>query len=90
MLEVLYVDVVWSCRVVVLAVFDCCFDFLSCDVYLGWMQSQYFPCYFPVCGVSFVRNGVNELFVEGTCNVLWLMWVLFLNVMELLSWSFVC
>ena len=25
-------------------------------------------CYFPVCGVSFVRNGVNELFVEGTCN----------------------
>ena len=37
MFEVLYVDVVWSCRVVVLAAFDCCLDFLSCDVYLSWM-----------------------------------------------------
>ena len=27
MFEVLYVDGVWSCRVVVLAAFDCCFDY---------------------------------------------------------------
>ena len=32
-----------------------------------------------------MRNSVDELFVEGTCNVLGLMCVLFLNVMELLS-----
>ena len=37
MFEVLYVDVVWSCRVVVLASFDCCLDLLGCDVYLSWM-----------------------------------------------------
>ena len=37
MFEVLYVDVVWSCTVVVLAAFDCCFDLLGCDVYLSWM-----------------------------------------------------
>ena len=33
--EVLYVDVVWSCRVVVFAAFDCCLDLLGCDVYLS-------------------------------------------------------
>ena len=37
MFEVLYVDVVWFCRVVVLAAFDCCLDLLGCDVYLSWM-----------------------------------------------------
>ena len=36
MFEVLYVDV-WSCRVVVLAAFDCCLDLLGCDVYLSCM-----------------------------------------------------
>ena len=35
--EVLYVDVVWSCIVVVLASFDCYLDLLGCDVYLSWM-----------------------------------------------------
>ena len=35
--EVLYVDAVWSCRVVVLAAFDCCLDLHGCDVYLSWM-----------------------------------------------------
>ena len=33
--EVLYVDVVWSCRVVVLAAFDYCLDLFGCDVYLS-------------------------------------------------------
>ena len=37
MFGLLYVDVVWSRRVVVLAAFDCCLDLLSCDVYLSWM-----------------------------------------------------
>ena len=37
MFEVLYVDVVWSCRVVVFSVLDCCLDLLGCDVYLSWM-----------------------------------------------------
>ena len=37
MFEVLYVDVIWSCRVVVLAALDCCLDLLGCDVYLSWM-----------------------------------------------------
>ena len=30
---------------------------------------MYFPSNFPVCGVGLVRNSVDELFVEGTCNV---------------------
>ena len=30
---------------------------------------MYFPINFPVCGVGLVRNSVDELFVEGTCNV---------------------
>ena len=30
---------------------------------------EYFPSNFPVCGVGLVRNSVDELFVEGTCNV---------------------
>ena len=30
---------------------------------------MYFPRNFSVCGVGFVRNSVDELFVEGTCNV---------------------
>ena len=54
----LYVDVVWPCRVVVLAAVDCCLNLISCDVYLRWMESEYFPCYFPVCGVGFVRYRV--------------------------------
>ena len=37
MFEVLYVDVVWSCRFDVLDAFDCCLDFLGCDVYLSWI-----------------------------------------------------
>ena len=60
MFEVLYVGVV-------LAGFDCCLDLLSSDVDLSWME--YFPSNFPVCGVSFVRNSVDELFVEDTCYV---------------------
>ena len=31
----IYVDVVWSCRVVVFDAFDCCLDLLGCDVYLS-------------------------------------------------------
>ena len=30
---------------------------------------MYFPSNFSVCGVGLVRNSVDELFVEGTCNV---------------------
>ena len=30
---------------------------------------MYFPSDFAVCGVGLVRNSVDELFVEGTCNV---------------------
>ena len=37
MFEVLYVDVVWSCRVVVLAAFDFCLYLHGCDVYLSWV-----------------------------------------------------
>ena len=35
--EMHYDDVVWSCRVVVLAAFDCCLDLLCCAVYLSLM-----------------------------------------------------
>ena len=31
---------------------------------------MYFPSNFSVRGVGLVRNSVDELFVEGTCNVL--------------------
>ena len=37
MFDVLYGDVIWSCRVVVIAAFDCGLDLLGCDVYLSWM-----------------------------------------------------
>ena len=30
---------------------------------------MYFLSNFSVCGVGLVRNSVDELFVEGTCNV---------------------
>ena len=47
---------------------------------------MYFPSNFPVCGVGLVRNSVDELFVEGTCNVFGVdVCVLSLKVMELLS-----
>ena len=91
MFEVLYV--VRSCRVVVLAAFDCCLDLLGCDVYLSWMYSEYFPCYFPVCSVRFCLNCVHELYVEGTCNVFGVnVCVVFecYGVGVLLCWSFVC
>ena len=67
--EVSDVDIIGSCRVVVLAVFDRCLYLLSWDVYLCWLQSVYFPSNFPVCGVGLVRNSADELFVEGTYNV---------------------
>ena len=63
--------------VVVLAVFDCCL---------------YFPSNFSVCGVGLVRNNVDELFVEGTCNVFGVdVCVVFesYGVVVLLWWSFV-
>ena len=31
--------------------------------------SVYFPSGFSVCGAGLVRNGVDELFVECTCDV---------------------
>ena len=30
---------------------------------------MYFPSSFSVCGAGLVRNGVDELFVECTCDV---------------------
>ena len=48
---------------------------------------------FPVCGVSIVRNSVDELFVEGTCNVFGVNVCVVLEcygVVVLLWWSFVC
>ena len=68
-------------------------DLLSCDVYLGWMQSEFFPSNFPVCGVSFVGNSVDELFVEGICIVFGVNVCLVFEcygVVVLLWWSFVC
>ena len=84
------VDAVGSCRAVVPAVFDCGLYLLSCDVYLCWLQSVYFPSNFPVCGVGLVRNSVDELFVEGTCNVFGVYVCVFLEsygVVVLLWWS---
>ena len=47
---------------------------------------MYFPSNFSVCGVGLVRNSVDELFVEGTCNVFGVdVCVLSLKFMELLS-----
>ena len=46
-----------------------------------------------MCGVSFVRNSVDELFVEGTWNVFGVnVCVVFecYGVVVLLWWSFVC
>ena len=53
---------------------------------------MYFPSNFPVCGVGLVRNSVDELFVEGTCNVFGVdVCVVFesYGVVVLLWWSFV-
>ena len=52
----------------------------------------YFPSNFSVCGVGLVRNSVDELFVEGTCNVFGVdVCVVFesYGVVVLLWWSFV-
>ena len=46
---------------------------------------MYFPSNFSVCGVGLVRNSVDELFVEGTCNVFVVDVYVSLKVMELLS-----
>ena len=47
---------------------------------------MYFPSIFSVCGAGLVRNSVDELFVEGTCNVFGVdVCVLSLKVMESLS-----
>ena len=88
MFEVLYVDVVWSCRVVVLAAFDCCLDLLGCDVYLSIGL-----VIFLFVVLDFVRYSVNELFVEGTCDVFMVTdCVVFecYGVVVLLCLSFVC
>ena len=53
---------------------------------------MYFPSNFSVCGVGLVRNSVDELFVEGTCNVFGVdVRVVFesYGVVVLLWWSFV-
>ena len=63
--EVFDVDVVRSCGVVVFAVFAGCLYLFCCDDYL----SAYFPRGFSVCGAGLVRNSVDELFVECTCDV---------------------
>ena len=50
-----------------------------------------FPGNFSVCGVGLVRNGVDELFVEGTCNVFGVGVYVVLEsygVVVLLWWSF--
>ena len=47
---------------------------------------------FLVCGVGLVRNSVDELFVEGTCNVFGVYGCVVLEcyrVVILLWWSFV-
>ena len=53
---------------------------------------QYFSSDFSVCGVGLVRNSVDELFVEGTCNVFGVDVCVVLEcygVVVLLWWSFV-
>ena len=50
-----------------------------------------FPGNFSVCGVGLVRNSVDELFVEGTCNVFGVGVYVVLEsygVVVLLWWSF--
>ena len=54
---------------------------------------MYFPSSFSVCGAGLVRNGVDELFVECTCDVFGVdVCVVFESylVVVLLWWSFVC
>ena len=47
---------------------------------------MYFTSNFSVCGAGLLRNSVDELFVEGTCNVFGVdVCVLSLKVIELLS-----
>ena len=53
---------------------------------------MYFHSNLSVCGVGLVRNSVDELFVEGTCNVFGVdVCVVFegYGVVVLLWWSFV-
>ena len=46
---------------------------------------MYFPSSFSVCGAGLVRNSVDELFVEYTCDVFGVdVYVLSLKVIELL------
>ena len=53
--------------------------------------SLYFPSNFSVCGVGLMGNSVDELFVEGTCNVFGVdVCVVFESYgVVLLWWSFV-
>ena len=67
--EVFDVDAVRSCGVVVFAVLDGCLYLFCCDDHLCWLQSAYFPRGFSVCGAGLVRNSVDELFAECTCDV---------------------
>ena len=67
--EVFDVDVVRSCGVVVLAVFDGCLYLFRCDDYLCWLQPAHFPRGPSVCGAGLVRNSVDEPFAECTCDV---------------------
>ena len=52
---------------------------------------MYFHSNFTVCGVGLVRNSVDKLFVEGTCNVFGVDVCVLLESygVVLLWWSFV-
>ena len=56
------------------------------------VETEYFPSDFSVCDVGLVRNSVDELFVEGTCNVFGVDVCVVLEsygVVVLLWWAFV-
>ena len=55
------------------------------------MWTEYFSSDFSVRGIGLVRNSVDELFVEGTCNVFGVDVCVLecYGVVVLLWWSFV-
>ena len=77
LLFLLFLIAIWTCSVVM---------FICVGCRLGT-----FLVIFSVCGVGLVRNSVDELFAEGTCNVFGVDVCVVLECygVVLLWWSFV-
>ena len=67
MFEVLEVDFIRPCGVVVFALFYCRLDLRCGECYAGCLQFECVPIYVSACFVCFMFDCVGELFVECVC-----------------------